>query len=62
MNKLPYDGLLMNRYAIYAIAWFVLSAYGFFMRPPSVGPAVKYLLISLAVFFVLQNSSLKMIP
>ena len=37
MNKLPNNGLLMNRYAIYAIAWFVLSAYGFFMRPPSVG-------------------------
>ena len=27
----------MNRYAIYACAWFVLSAYGFFMRPPSIG-------------------------
>ena len=27
----------MNRYAIYAIAWFFLSAYGFFMKPPNVG-------------------------
>lgn len=27
----------MNRFVFFAAAWFVLSAYGFFMRPPSVG-------------------------
>lgn len=27
----------MNRFVMFAIAWFILSSYGFFMRPPAIG-------------------------
>ena len=43
----------MNRYAIYAIAWFFLSAYGFFMKPPVGVPLFPHFdkFVHFALFF-----------